>query len=165
MANDGVLNQKIGKLTGLQRVCLLLLRVTVGWHFLYEGYVKIKSSGWSAAGYLQAVPDNPFAGLFEWMVGNPSFLKFIDGCMMYGLTLIGLCLILGIFSRAAAAGAAFLLLMFYMSNPPFIGVQFMPGEGSYLIVNKNLVELFAALVLMAFPSGLIWGMDLLFIKK
>ncbi|MBN2290701.1 MAG: DoxX family membrane protein, partial [Candidatus Glassbacteria bacterium] len=142
----------------------LLMRVTIGWQFLYEGYVKITSTGWSAAGYLNAAP-GPFSGMFEYMVDHAWMLKSIDAVMLYGLSAIGLCLILGFFTRTAAVGAALLLLLFYISNPPFIGVQFMPGEGSYLIVNKNLMEFTAAMVLVAFPSGLFWGLDRLFVKE
>ena len=150
--------------SGLQRFVMLLMRVAVGWHFLYEGYVKIASDGWSAAGYLHAAT-GPFAGMFEAMAGSAGMIKLIDFVMMYGLSVIGLCLIIGFFTRTAAVGAALLLLLFYLSNPPFVGVQFMAGEGSYLIVNKNLVELTAALVLVAFPAGTFCGLDLLFAKK
>ena len=55
--------------------------------------------------------------------------------------------------------------MFYLSNPPWIGVQFMAGEGSYMIVNKNLVELAAVMVLLVFPTGVIWGFDRIFVKE
>ena len=163
MVNESVIDQKIGKYTGFQRFFLLLMRVVIGWHFLYEGYVKIVSTGWTAAGYLDAVP-GPFAGVFELIVENQWMIKLIDWTMLYGLTAIGLFLILGFFTRIAAVCAAVMLLLFYISNPPFIGVPFMPGEGSYLIVNKNLVEFAAAMVLLVFPSGLIWGLDRLFVK-
>ena len=34
-----------------------------------------------------------------------------------------------------------LILLFYLCNPPFVGYFYsIPMEGSYLIVNKNLVE-------------------------
>ena len=140
------------------------MRVVVGWHFLYEGYVKLSSEGWSAAGYLHAAV-GPFSGMFQFMAGSAGMVRLIDYIMMYGLSAVGLFLILGLFSRTAAIGAAILLLLFYLSNPPLVGVQFMPGEGSYLIVNKNLVELCAAMVLAVFPSGLFWGLDLLFSKE
>jgi thiosulfate dehydrogenase (quinone) large subunit len=157
-------NQKVDQYNGSQRFFLLLMRVAIGWHFLYEGFVKIASSGWSAAGYLHGA-SGPFAGMFEYMVEHTWMVKSIDVIMIYGLSAIGLCLILGFFTRTAALGAAFLLLLFYISNPPFIGVQFAPGEGSYLIVNKNLVEFTAAMVLVVFPTGLFWGLDRLFVKE
>jgi len=32
---------------------ITVLRVVVGWHFLYEGIAKLSSLSWSAAGYLK----------------------------------------------------------------------------------------------------------------
>jgi thiosulfate dehydrogenase (quinone) large subunit len=163
VANGTDLSNKGAHLSGLQSFFLLFMRVVIGWHFLYEGYVKIASSGWSAAGYLNVVP-GPFSGFFQKIVSNPSLLQACDILMKYGLAVIGLCLILGLFSRLAALGAVFMLAMFYLSNPPWLGVHSMGGEGSYLIVNKNLVELSAALVLASFPVGRILGFDSLFCK-
>jgi len=136
----------------------------VGWHFLYEGYVKIVSEGWSAAGYLNASP-GPFGGLFRAMASSSWMVSVVDIIMSWGLTLIGIALILGLFTRVASVAAAIFLLLFYLSNPPWIGVQFMAGEGSYMIVNKNIVELAAVMILLIFPSGLIWGLDRIFLKQ
>ena len=45
-------------------------------------------------------------------------------------------------------------------TPPFVGqLLFNPTEGSYLIVNKNLVELGALLVIFVTRSGLFAGLD------
>ncbi len=164
MSNVAEVNSKCSSLSGLQAYMLLFLRLTIGWHFLYEGFVKIASSGWTAAGYLNIVP-GPFSGLFSGLAANPSMIAFVDSLMKYGLTAVGLLLMLGLFSRLAAVGAAMFLALFYLSNPPWLGVHSMAGEGSYLIVNKNLVELAAALVLAAFPSGRVLGLDMLFCRE
>jgi len=164
VVNENDLDRKLRKYSNPQLFFLACLRVIVGWHFLYEGYVKLTSTGWSAAGYLNAVP-GPFAGLFEAMVKHTWMINVIDFTMEWGLTAVGLALILGLFTRVAASAAAIFLFLFYISNPPWIGVHFMPGEGSYLFVNKNLVELAAVMVLLVFPSGLIWGFDRLFEKE
>ena len=39
---------------GLQLFGLTLLRVLIGWHFLYEGLVKFYTPGWTAKHYLSA---------------------------------------------------------------------------------------------------------------
>ncbi|HXE81458.1 MAG TPA: hypothetical protein VNK41_11940, partial [Vicinamibacterales bacterium] len=50
--------------------------------------------------------------------------------------------------------------LFYLANPPFVGYFYtIPTEGSYLIVNKNLVELCALLVVAVTRSGLYAGFD------
>jgi thiosulfate dehydrogenase [quinone] large subunit len=164
VSNNGTLQQKLGRYSSLQLFFLALLRMVIGWHFLYEGYVKLTSSSWSAAGYLLAAP-GPFAKIFDTLASTPWMINSIDIFMKYGLTLVGLALMLGIFTRLASVGAAALLLLFYFSNPPWFNVISMPGEGSYLIVNKNLVEFAAVMILLVFPSGLAMGFDRLFIKE
>jgi thiosulfate dehydrogenase (quinone) large subunit len=140
-------------------VAITLLRVVVGWHFLYEGIAKLTSASWSAAGYLRQAR-GPFAGLFRWIASQPNMLANADLITMWGLTIVGVLLILGLFTRlASVAGIAFILL-FYFANPPFVGYFYsLPSEGSYLIINKNLVELCALLVILATRSGLFAGLD------
>ena len=41
----------------------------------------------------------------------------------------------------------------------------MPTEGSYLVVNKVLIELAALVVLLAFPTGRLVGLDRLIFWK
>jgi thiosulfate dehydrogenase (quinone) large subunit len=140
-------------------VAITLLRVVVGWHFLYEGIAKLTSASWSAGGYLRQAR-GPFAGLFRWIASQPNMLANADLITMWGLTIVGVLLILGLFTRlASVAGIAFILL-FYFANPPFVGYFYsLPSEGSYLIINNNLVELCALLVILATRSGLFAGLD------
>ena len=81
---------------------------------------------------------------------------------MLGLTICGGLLVLGLFSRLAALGAAVLVGMFYVCNPaPPLGGD-LPGDpGHYLYVNKEMIECFAALVLATIPSGRWLGLDAL----
>jgi len=85
-----------------------------------------------------------------------------DKITMFGLTICGLCLILGLLTPVAALGSAGFLALFYISMPPWPGLPEAPNaEGHYSIVNKNLIELFACLALAATPSGLWLGLDAL----
>jgi thiosulfate dehydrogenase [quinone] large subunit len=53
-----------------------------------------------------------------------------------------------------------LLGFYYLSHPPIIGADYaLPSEGSYLWVNKNLLELFSLAVLFVFPTSRIIGID------
>jgi thiosulfate dehydrogenase [quinone] large subunit len=140
-------------------IAITVLRVFVGWHFLYEGIAKLTSSSWSAAGYLKQAR-GPFAAQFRWLASQPNLLANTDLIMMWGLTLIGLCLILGLFTRLASLCGIVLILLIYVCNPPFIGYFYsIPTEGSYLIVNKNLVEVCALGVILTTRSGLFAGLD------
>ena len=150
----GVLQFGNGQLT-----VLVVLRMLIGWHFLYEGVVKLYNPSWSAGGFLT---DSKwiFADFFHSLAANPQTLEVVNFLNVWGLIAIGLGLMLGVFSRAAAVGGMLLLAMYYLSHPPLVGLKYaLPAEGSYLIVNKNLIELFALAVLFVFPTSRIIGID------
>jgi thiosulfate dehydrogenase (quinone) large subunit len=140
-------------------VALTALRVVVGWHFLYEGLTKLTSPGWSAAGYMKQAR-GPFAELFRWIASNPNLLDNANTITMWGLTIVGLLLILGLFTRLASLGGIAFILLFYLCNPPFVGYFYsIPTEGSYLVINKNLVEVCALAVIFLTGSGRFAGLD------
>ncbi len=78
---------------------------------------------------------------------------------MWGLAILGLLLMLGLFTRMSAFGAAGLLTLFYMAMPPWPGVQEIPSVEHNLIVNKILIEMLALLAIAALPSGKWFGVD------
>ena len=150
----------------LQQVTLIVLRTLIGWHFLYEGYTKLLQpawgragapvAAWSSSGYLKAAT-GPLAGLFH-SLGNASWIGTLDVVVAVALFLVGLSLILGLFTQAGAVGALGLLAMFYLSAIP-TGRSEARAEGTYLIVNKNLIEAAAVAVIYAFRTGRIAGLD------
>ncbi|MTB53719.1 DoxX family membrane protein [Lewinella sp. W8] len=142
-----------------QEFFLVVLRLAIGWHFLYEGVVKLWNPNWSARGYLTDSA-GPFKDLFYEMGSNPTVLSVVDTANVWGLILIGLGLLFGFMTRWAALGGIILLGFYFLSHPPLIDVKYaLPSEGSYLFINKNLIELFALGVLMVFPSSQRWGLD------
>jgi thiosulfate dehydrogenase [quinone] large subunit len=140
-------------------IAITVLRIVVGWHFLYEGLAKLTAPSFSAAGYLRQAR-GPFAEVFRHLASQPNLLANADLITMWGLTIVGALLILGLFTRAASLAGIGFLLLFYFANPPFIGYFYsIPTEGSYLIVNKNLVELCALAVIFMTGSGRFAGLD------
>jgi len=136
-----------------QTWALVILRVLIGWHLLYEGVVKLWNPGWSAGGYLMD-SQGYFAKYFYKLASNPDLLAVADFLNIWGLIAVGLALVLGIFTRTALVGGIVLLGLYYLSHPPLIGVKYaMPSEGSYLFVNKNLIEIAAMAVLLVFPAS------------
>ncbi|HOW70793.1 MAG TPA: DoxX family protein [Phycisphaerae bacterium] len=86
--------------------------------------------------------------------------RFSDWANMLALTAIGVCLMIGLFTRLAALGAIGLLIMYYFCMPPWPGLPESPAtEGHYYIVNKNLVEAAALLVIAASGAGRWAGLD------
>jgi thiosulfate dehydrogenase [quinone] large subunit len=75
------------------------------------------------------------------------------------LVVIGLLLMLGLFTQAACVGAIGLLALFYISAVPLQGIPEPRTEGAYLLVNKNLIEAAAVFVVLAFRTGAIAGLD------
>jgi uncharacterized membrane protein YphA (DoxX/SURF4 family) len=80
---------------------------------------------------------------------------------MWGLTIIGLLLIGGLFTRLASLAGAGLLTMFYLAVPPWPGTPPEAGPEHNFIVNKVLVEALALLAFAALPSGRWFGIDAL----
>ena len=134
-----------------QRVSLFLLRVSLGWLFLYAGLSKLATPGWSAAGFLQGA--KTFIGFYAWFL-QPSVLPAINFINEWGLTLLGVSLILGIFVRLSSALGIILMLLYYF--PRLQGVH--PDPNSF-IVDQHIVFIFVLLVLMAWRAGRVWGLD------
>jgi uncharacterized membrane protein YphA (DoxX/SURF4 family) len=101
--------------------------------------------------------------LQPWQVWTWPRIEIVDWMTRWGLVVVGACLLLGLFTRPACLAGACLLLLFYVSMPPLPGLPENPkAEGHYLFVNKNLIEMFALLVLMTTRSGVWLGLDGLF---
>ena len=141
-----------------QLIVLSLLRIFIGWHFLFEGLIKVFSPGWTAKGYLLS-SQGIFAPAFHWL-GNSSLLGLADVLTIVLLLFVGVTLVLGIFEKWGAYAGIFLLAFFYLSHPSWPGIPASgPAEGNYWIVNKNLIELVALAVLAYFPSGQWLGLE------
>jgi thiosulfate dehydrogenase [quinone] large subunit len=154
----------------MKPLALVLLRTLIGWHFAYEGYYKLAAPAWapgggrigafSAEGYVRSAT-GPLAGAFHAIAAHPSLMHATDIIVPAGLLLVGLSLMLGLFTQLGCAGAAMFLALFYASQPPLTGMPQTGAEGAYLLVNKNLIELAAVLTVMAFRTGAIAGLDCL----
>lgn len=136
-----------------QLTALVTLRMLIGWHFMYEGLAKVTNPFWTSAGYLQA-SQGWFSERFIAITENPELLTAVDYLNAWGLLAIGVALLVGVFERTAAWAGILLLALYYAAAPPFPGLEYtIPAEGSYLIVNKQLVELAALLVIVALPTA------------
>ena len=153
------------KYTKAQLSWLVILRMAIGWHFLYEGLVKLMNPNWSCVGFL--LDSRGFMeSFFHSLTSDPLTVNIIDQLNIWGLILIGLALILGFLARPVCIFGITLLTMYYLSHPPFTGLRYsVPHEGSYLIVNKNLIELIALAVLFVFPNSREIGIDRFIFKK
>ena len=145
--------------SSLQLTTLVVLRLLIGWHLMYEGLSKLFTANWSSLGFLRE-SQWILSGFSDWIISNKGVLHVVDFLNTWGLIAIGAGLILGLFSRAAAIFGAALVFVYYLNNPPLIGMTYsLPTEGSYLIVSKTLIEAVALFLLAVFPTSTIFGLD------
>ncbi len=143
------------KYSKTQTIVLVLLRLVIGYHFLEAGFDKLFDPNWTSAAFL--LQSNwIFADLFQLMADNQTVLAIVDFLNIGGQILIGLSLIIGLFSTWAAFFGALLIFFYYIAIPPFVD--------GYTFIDKNLFELFAFLIIALFPTSKIVGIDLLIYK-
>ncbi len=145
------------------RLLITILRLAVGWHFLFEGISKLLSGNWSSQSFLLGT-SGPFSGFYHWMGSSESIVNTVDFLNVYGLILIGAGLFLGLLIRYAAIAGFFLLLMYYFAYPPFGNMLMYSGEGHIFIVDRNFIEAFAMLFI-AFWKERGFGLDSWFILR
>lgn len=156
-------------MTNFQKTTLALSRITLGWFFFYAGITKVLGGDFSASGYLKGA--KTFAGFYNFFL-SPQVLPVINFLNEWGLTLVGISLILGAFTRLSSFFGAGLLVLYYF---PILG-SFPAGATSpllayfpfnlplYLDAHSFLVDLhilgaLAVLVVGAFKAGRFWGME------
>ena len=95
---------------------------------------------------------------------NPLDWKWIEQLaflLTWSLFGIGLCLMLGLFTRPAALAGAGFMLFVVLSQPSYPGVYPLdpPQLGHALLVNKDFVEMIALLVIASTSLGRWTGLD------
>ena len=140
-----------------KRIIYTLLRVSIGWHFLYEGISKLFIPGWSAENFL-VNSTGPLSVLYHNLASSPSLLKIVDLLNIYGLILIGIGLFIGLWVRIASIAGITLLTLYYFAYPP-IGASLLGNtEGHVFIVNKIFIEA-AALLYLVISNTKGYGLD------
>jgi len=142
---------------------IVLMRVLIGWHFLYEGVIKLYNPDWTSFGYL-ATAQGPLDSIFLAIAKEP-FIAWADTLNWLALMFVGITFLLGIFEKKGALAGILLLALYYLAHPPFPWLQQVNVEGSYWFVNKNLIELVACMVIYQFPTGQYFGISNLFNKN
>ncbi len=153
-----------GGITTIQFTTLVILRLFIGWHILYEGLTKLMNPDWSSAGFLRE-SKWILSGFSEWIISHSSVLNVVEFLNTWGLIAIGTGLIIGLFAHTTAICGSLLLLVYYLNNPPLIGMEYsLPSEGNYLIISKTLIEAVALFALALFPTSSFIGLDI-YVKK
>src|SRR3989344_1973749 len=137
-------------MTKYQKFALVALRLTMGSLFLYAGVSKIADSSWSAIGYINSAVN--FSSFFQ-MLTSGSILPIINIVNEVGLTLLGVSLLTGTLVGLSAPLGALLMLLYYLVLP-------FPWPNAHaLVVDEHIIYIFGLLVLAAFRSGEVSGLD------
>jgi len=89
-----------------------------------------------------------------------TVIDYLDWSTRWLLTVVGVLLMVGLFTRFSSFAAAGFLLLTVLTQPSVPWLPAPPNaEGNYLIVNKNVIEMFALLVLMTTRTGKWFGLD------
>lgn len=135
----------------LDKGIIFVLRVLVGWAFLYAGAWQIWEN-YSAAGFLGHVVT--FHSFFA-MFATPAVLPFTDFLMKWGHLLIGLSLVLGLMVRVSGPFGILLMITYHFAHMdwPFI------EDHLNLFVDFHLVYATVIVYLIAHNAGHVWGLD------
>ena len=134
-----------------QKVSLFLLRVSLGWMFFYAGITKILNPEWSAVGYLKGA--KTFAGFYQFLT-QPGILPITNFVNEWGLTLLGISLIFGVFVRLSSILGAAMMLLYYF---PILDFPY-PNAHSF-IIDEHIIYAIALTLLAAWRAGRTYGLE------
>lgn len=133
-----------------QKISLFVLRLAVGWMFFYAGITKVINPAWSAEGYLKGAKLLP--GFYNWLL-RPDILPCINFVNEWGLTLLGVSLIIGLGVRLSSILGALLMLLYYIPQ----GFPY-PNPHSY-IVDEHIIYIAVLLYFSTIYAGRVWGLE------
>ena len=135
-----------------------LLRISLGWIFLWAFLDKLFGLGFSTAankswlaggspttGFLASAAKGPFAALFNAMAGNAA----VDVLFILGLLVIGLGLLLGIGRKIVTASGVLLMLLMWLAILP---------KQTNTFIDDHIIYIFALLLLNRYSAGEFWGL-------
>ena len=117
--------------TTMQLFWLVALRVLIGWHFLYEGLVKVVNPNWSSAGYLMD-SQGFFSGFFQSLATNQSVLSVVDFMNMWGLVAIGLGLHFRLFFQNSIIGRNYFAAVLLPFSSSLRRIEIWTSDGRQL---------------------------------
>jgi len=134
---------------GIMPPATLLLRLVMGWIFVWSGFDKLLGE-FSSAGFLAGAAKGPLTGWFHSLAQNQAAVDVIDPLVVWGQILIGLALIFGVGTRFALFWASAMMFMFYIA-------QFPPANNPFM--DEHLVYILLFVLLGALGAGRILGLD------
>ncbi len=129
---------------------LVLLRLVMGWYLLVDGYLAVTTPNWSAQGFLLSA--KTFPTLYAWFA-EPAQLWWVNPINAWGVLLIGVALLLGVFVRPAAWAGAILMLLYYFPQ------YHLPKVPHGYIVEEHIIWLAVFIVIATIPAAQSFGLS------
>lgn len=130
-------------------IAATVLRLLLGWFMFIDGLQILLTPHWSARGFLLGA--KTFPQFYAWFA-LPGNGWWVDPLNSWGITLIGIALLLGIGVRTAAWAGAALMILYYF--PHYV----LPTVPHGFIVEYHLIYA-GAFVLIAFlPAAQSFGL-------
>lgn len=133
-----------------EKVSLFAVRLVLGLFYFYAGFSKLIDSEWTSAGFLQNA--KTFPALYEWFA-SPGLIGVVDFMNEWGLTLLGVSLILGLFVRLSASLGVLLMALYYLP-----GLEFPYVEHGFIIDN-HIIFISVLIYLAIVRAGRVYGLD------
>ncbi len=138
-------------MTNFQKFSILILRIALGFLMFYAGITKVMDLSWSAAGYIKGA--KAFIPFYNFLL-SPSVLPIINFINEWGLTLLGISLIFGVFVRLSSTLGIVLMILYYL---PILKFPYV-GDNSYL-VDEHIIYSSVLLLFIVFNAGKVFGFD------
>ncbi len=135
-----------------ERMLIFLLRISLGWVFLYAASHQVFVPGWSAAGFLEHT--KTFHGLFSNFTG-PVIAPVVSFLVAYGHLLIGLSLVFGLMVRVSSVFGILLMLLYWMAHMDFPYIS----DHNNFIIDFHIVDALVLGLLIVKHAGHVWGLD------
>ncbi|MBX4198353.1 DoxX family membrane protein [Candidatus Parcubacteria bacterium] len=136
------------------KLVLILLRISVGWFFLYEGIISILDSQWTLLPFIKDARTFPE---FYSYISQPELLPYLSFIAKGLFILIGALLIAGFFVRLGAFLGILLMLFFYF---PLLSFPYV--HPSHYIVDYHFVMIMVLLHLFVARAGEVFGLGSMF---
>jgi len=127
-----------------------LLRFLLGWFMFFAGIEKVLNPEWTASGFLMTA--KTFPSFYAWFAsaGNSWW---VDPLNAWGLTLVGVALLLGVAIRPAALAGFALMILYYFPHVDF------PNVPHGFIVEEHIIYGAAFLLVAFLPAAKRFGLS------
>jgi uncharacterized membrane protein YphA (DoxX/SURF4 family) len=135
------------KLPHSLRIIIFFLRLSLGLNFFYLGFSTLFNPP-----LMQQLRERSLGALYDWLGpgGNAGSLATFFG---WAFVVIGICLVIGLFTRFAAIAGILLVLFSYL--PTFLGTTLAASQ----FINDQVIVVLCLLVLIFSNAGGYLGVD------